>query len=187
MLRNFVLSITKATANWSMGSFVERQVEEIRQLVGDGHVICGLSGGVDSSVAAALIHRAIGQQLHCIFVDNGVLRKGEREQVAGEFTELDLHVVDARDRFLDRLSGVTDPERKRKIIGNVFIEVFEEEANRLKEEFERWPGWLKERFIQMSSNRFPFAVHQQPLRATTRGLPDHMELEPLSHCENYSR
>ena len=184
MLRNFVLSITKATANWSMGSFVERQVEEIRQLVGDGHVICGLSGGVDSSVAAALIHRAIGQQLHCIFVDNGVLRKGEREQVAGEFTELDLHVVDARDRFLDRLSGVTDPERKRKIIGNVFIEVFEEEANRLKEEFGKvaWlaQGTLYPDVIESVSFRGPSATIKS--HHNVGGLPDHMELkliEPL--------
>ena len=179
MLRNFVLGITNATANWSMGSFVERQVAEIRDMVGDGHVICGLSGGVDSSVAAALIHRAIGKQLHCIFVDNGVLRKGEREQVAGEFTELDLHVVDARDRFLDRLEGVTDPERKRKIIGNVFIEVFEEEANRLKDEFGKiaWlaQGTLYPDVIESVSFRGPSATIKS--HHNVGGLPDHMELE----------
>ena len=120
-----------------MASFVDEAVARIRAQVGaDGRVICGLSGGVDSSVAAALIHRAIGDRLTCIFVDNGLLRKGEREQVAAIFRDhfqVDLRVIDAEERFLDALAGVTDPEQKRKIIGYEFIEVFEEEAKKIDE------------------------------------------------------
>jgi GMP synthase (glutamine-hydrolysing) len=123
----------KAKKNWTMKNFVEEQIELIREKVGTGHVICGLSGGVDSSVTAALLHRAIGDQLHCVFVDNGLLRFQERDSVAAEFQEFDRTIVDARYQFLEELAGVTDPERKRKIIGRVFIEVFEAEAQKLKE------------------------------------------------------
>ncbi|MDP6451384.1 MAG: glutamine-hydrolyzing GMP synthase, partial [Lentisphaeria bacterium] len=116
---------------WTMKSFIERSVDEIREQVGDGKAILGLSGGVDSSVAAALIHKAIGQQLNCIFVDNGVIREGEVQavqQLFGSAFQMNLDCIDAGDRFLDKLVGVTDPETKRKIIGNEFITVFEEEA-----------------------------------------------------------
>jgi GMP synthase (glutamine-hydrolysing) len=132
LLGNFLFGICGAAGDWSMASFVEESVARIRAQVGaDGRVICGLSGGVDSSVAAALIHRAIGDRLTCIFVDNGVLRRGERDHVAVIFRDhfkVDLRVIDAEDRFLRALADVTDPEKKRKIIGYEFIAVFEEQA-----------------------------------------------------------
>jgi len=134
MLANFATGICRARASWSMDSFIEDAIERIRAQVGGGRAICGLSGGVDSSVAAALVHRAIGDQLTCIFVDNGLLRAGEREEVErlfGEVLDLSLVTVSAQERFARELAGVADPERKRKIIGRVFIEIFQEEADRL--------------------------------------------------------
>lgn len=135
ILETFVLKICKATPDWVMGNFAQEAVEKIRHQVGKDEVILGLSGGVDSSVTAALIHRAIGDQLSCVFVDNGLLRLHEREQVAQTFRDnmgMKLIVVDASDRFMDALSGVTDPEAKRKIIGRLFVEVFQEEAEKLQ-------------------------------------------------------
>ena len=134
MLERFVLSICNCSPDWVMGDYVAEAVAQIREQVGDEEVILGLSGGVDSSVAAALIHRAIGKQLTCVFVDNGLLRKNEREQVRETFEKnmgLKLIVVDAVDRFMNELAGVTDPEQKRKIIGRVFVEIFQEEASKL--------------------------------------------------------
>ena len=134
MLNRFVLDICKCSADWVMGDYVAEAVAQIREQVGDEEVILGLSGGVDSSVAAALIHRAIGKQLTCVFVDNGLLRKNEREQVRETFEKnmgLKLIVVDAVDRFMNELAGVSDPEAKRKIIGRVFVEIFQEEASKL--------------------------------------------------------
>ncbi len=134
ILANFLFKIAKCEPTWDMRSFVATSVEKIREQVGDGRVICALSGGVDSSVAALLVHRAIGDRLTCVFVDNGVLRMNEASQVVDTFgTHLGLNLisVDATDRFLKALSGVTDPERKRKIIGAEFIAVFEGEAKRL--------------------------------------------------------
>ena len=131
MLRNFLFKIAKITPDWTMSSFVERVVEEVRETVGDGHVVCALSGGVDSTVVAVLLHKAIGKNLHCIFVDNGVLRSGEGDEVVNylrEHFDLNLKLVNAQDRFLDLLAGVEDPEKKRKIIGHTFIDVFDEEA-----------------------------------------------------------
>src|SRR3712207_6625279 len=119
---------------WTAASIVDEQVARIREQVGDGRVICGLSGGVDSSVAALLVHRAVGDQLTCVFVDHGLMRKNEGEQVISAFRDrfgIPLVAVDAEDRFLRRLQGVTDPETKRKIIGTEFIRVFEEEAARI--------------------------------------------------------
>jgi len=127
-LRNFVLAICGAEPSWTMKSFIDHACADIRRVVGGERVILGLSGGVDSSVAAALLHRAIGRQLQCIFVDNGLLRHGERDkvrQVFGRELKLKLHVVDAAEMFLRRLRNVSDPERKRKIIGAEFIRVFE--------------------------------------------------------------
>ena len=131
LLGNFVKDICGCSGSWRITSLIEQQKRLIRNAVGTDQVICGLSGGVDSSVVAALISEAIGDQLSCIFVDNGLLRKGEREQVEEHFSnhfKTDLHVVDARERFLSELAGVSDPQTKRKIIGKVFIDCFRDEA-----------------------------------------------------------
>ena len=135
ILQRFVLDICKCKPDWIMGDYAKEAVEKIRAEVGDEEVILGLSGGVDSSVTAALIHRAIGQRLTCVFVDNGLLRKNEREQVRETFEKnmgLKLIVVDAIDRFMNALAGVSDPEQKRKIIGREFVNVFREEAAKIK-------------------------------------------------------
>lgn len=134
ILENFVFAISGCAGDWTPGSIVSSQVESIRSRVGGDPVICGLSGGVDSSVAAVLVQQAVGDLLTCIFVDTGLLRKGERESVErifGQHMDMKLEVVDATDAFLDRLADVEDPEEKRRIIGHTFIDVFEEEANRL--------------------------------------------------------
>jgi GMP synthase (glutamine-hydrolysing) len=128
VIRNFLLGVCGVKADWTTRDFIAHAVEGIRAQVGKGRVLLGLSGGVDSSVAAALLHRAIGSQLTCVFVDNGLLRKGEREAVEklyGDHFSIDLRVIDASRTFLRRLRGVTDPEQKRKIIGRTFVEVFE--------------------------------------------------------------
>ncbi|MDD4889609.1 MAG: glutamine-hydrolyzing GMP synthase [Phycisphaerae bacterium] len=135
IIRNFVYDICGCAGTWQMGSFIEESIAAIRGKVGSARVICGLSGGVDSAVTAALLHRAIGDQLVCIFVDNGLLRKNEPELVASTFRDhfkLDLRVADAADRFLDRLKGVIDPQQKRKIIGHEFIEAFKAEAKSIE-------------------------------------------------------
>ena len=136
VLDNFLARVCELTGDWRPDSIIEREIDKVREQVGEhGEVVLGLSGGVDSSVAALILHRAIGSRLHCIFVDNGLLRMGERESVEEEFREhlgMDLTVVDAADRFLERLRGVTDPEQKRKVIGHEFVEVFREEAKRFE-------------------------------------------------------
>ncbi|MDU7281506.1 MAG: glutamine-hydrolyzing GMP synthase [Leuconostoc citreum] len=136
ILQNFVLDIAQAEANWDMSGFIDEQIARIRETVGDKKVLLGLSGGVDSSVVGVLLHKAIGNQLTSIFVDHGLLRKNEAEQVMtmmGDQFGLNIIKVDAQDRFLSKLAGVTDPEQKRKIIGNEFIEVFNDEATKLKD------------------------------------------------------
>ncbi|WP_409293207.1 glutamine-hydrolyzing GMP synthase [Peribacillus sp. SCS-37] len=135
LLQNFVFDVCACEGNWSMENFIEIEIEKIRSEVGDRQVLCALSGGVDSSVVAALIHRAIGDQLTCIFVDHGLLRKDEAEGVMKTFGEgfnMNVIKVDAKDRFLSKLRGVSDPEQKRKIIGNEFIYVFDDEAAKLQ-------------------------------------------------------
>lgn len=134
IIRNFLFEVCDCSADWTMDSLIEQSVKEIRSKVGSHKVVCALSGGVDSSVAAVLVDRAIHDQLVCIFVDNGLLRKNEGDIVVETFKrnyDMNIIRVDAKDRFLQRLKGVTDPEEKRKIIGNVFIEVFKEEALKL--------------------------------------------------------
>jgi GMP synthase (glutamine-hydrolysing) len=184
LLGNFLFGVCNAAGDWSMASFVDESVERIRAQVGsDGRVICGLSGGVDSSVAAALIHRAIGDRLTCIFVDNGVLRKGEREQVAAIFRDhfhVDLRVIDAEDRFLKALEGVTDPEKKRKIIGYEFIAVFEEQSKSITNAKFLAQGTLYPDVIESVSFKGP--SHTIKSHHNVGGLPERMQLslvEPL--------
>ncbi|HTN52413.1 MAG TPA: glutamine-hydrolyzing GMP synthase [Anaeromyxobacter sp.] len=187
VLRNFALGVCGCSGTWSMRAYVDVAVEQIRAQVKDGHVICALSGGVDSAVAALLVHRAIGDRLRCIFVDNGVLRSGERgqvEEVFGRMFHLPLVTVDASRRFLSRLAGVTDPEQKRKIIGREFIAVFEEEVERLAAHGERAQflvqGTLYPDVIESVSFKGPSATIKS--HHNVGGLPEVMKLglvEPL--------
>ena len=136
ILKNFLFAICSCSGTWNMGSFSAEAIQEVKQRVGNRKVLCALSGGVDSSVAAVLVHRAVGENLTCVFVDHGLLRKNEAEQVVKTFRDLfniKLVHVDASERFLEKLKGVTDPEQKRKIIGTEFIRVFEEESRKLGE------------------------------------------------------
>ncbi len=161
IIENFLFRIAGLTPGWSMASFADQAVEAIRRQVGDGRVLCALSGGVDSAVVAALVHRAVGDRLHCVFVDNGLLRKGEGESVRRTFQEhfrMNLVYADAGKRFLDRLRGVTDPEEKRKLIGAEFVVVFEEEAARLGSVPFLAQGTLYPDVIESTSFRGPSAT-----------------------------
>ncbi len=203
LLGNFLFAVCGAAGDWSMASFVDEAVAKIRAQVGDhGRVICGLSGGVDSSVAAALLHRAIGDRLTCIFVDNGLLRRGEREQVAAMFgdhfkvassanaeraappeavrSNIDLRVIDAEARFLGALEGVTDPEKKRKIIGYEFIGVFEDQSKQIDNAKFLAQGTLYPDVIESVSFKGP--SHTIKSHHNVGGLPERMKLalvEPL--------
>ncbi len=182
ILRNFLTRICQLRCDWSMASFIETTVEDIRRRVGAGRAVCGLSGGVDSSVAAALVARAIGDRQTCIFVDTGLLRKNEFEEVLEAYRDMGLQVVGvaAGERFLTRLAGVADPERKRKIIGNEFIEVFQEEARRLGEVEFLVQGTLYPDVIESVSVKGPSAVIKS--HHNVGGLPEKMHLkliEPL--------
>ncbi|MBF0458990.1 MAG: glutamine-hydrolyzing GMP synthase [Nitrospirae bacterium] len=183
ILDNFVHGICKCSAAWQMSSFIEHEVEAVRQKAGGGNVVCALSGGVDSSVAAILIHKAIGQRLHCIFVDNGLLRKNEKAKVIDTFQRhfnLNLIVVDAEKRFLDKLRGITDPELKRKRIGREFIAVFEEEAKKIGAVEYLAQGTLYPDVIESVSFKGPSATIKS--HHNVGGLPDVMNLkliEPL--------
>ncbi|MGE0549676.1 MAG: glutamine-hydrolyzing GMP synthase [Kofleriaceae bacterium] len=184
ILGNWLFGVVGAGGDWSMASFVDEAIARIRAQVGDnGRVICGLSGGVDSSVAAALIHRAIGDRLTCIFVDNGLLRRGEREYVAAIFRDhfkVDLRVVDAEAQFLGALADVTDPEQKRKIIGREFIVVFDEEAKHIQDARFLAQGTLYPDVIESVSFKGPSAVIKS--HHNVGGLPERMKLalvEPL--------
>lgn len=155
LLSNFVKQVCGCHGTWKISSLIEREVTSIRARVGASRVICGLSGGVDSSVVAAILYKAIGAQLSCIFVDNGLLRKGEAEKVRDRFQhhfKTDLHVVDAKDRFLSELAGVTDPQQKRKIIGRVFIEVFRKEAESIPDAHFLAQGTLYPDVIESGAN-----------------------------------
>ena len=183
VLENFAYEICGCSGDWTPASFVEERTEAIRERVGDRHVILGLSGGVDSSVAAALLHRAIGDQLHCIFVNNGLLRKGEWDQVQDTFRghfHMDLHAVDATDRFLDALDGIVDPEEKRVTIGNVFIDVFDAQTEEITEELGRTPeflaqGTLYPDVIESVSFKGPSATIKT--HHNVGGLPEELNFE----------
>ena len=184
LLENFVKELCGCSGSWTVEAFVEEAVEAVQQQVGDsGRVVCGLSGGVDSSVAAALVHRAIGDRLTCIFVDHGLLRKGEREEVEVAFADslgIPLVTVDARQRFLQALKGVSDPEEKRRIIGHLFIDIFDEEADRIGGADFLVQGTLYPDVIESVSVRGPSATIKT--HHNVGGLPDRMKLalvEPL--------
>ena len=186
MLSNFLFTICHCKKSWSMKSFVHHAVEEIRQQVGTDKVILGLSGGVDSSVAAVLLHRAIGKQLTCVFVDNGVLREGEAVRVIEMFKknlQINLRFARAGKLFLDKLKGVTDPEKKRKIIGRTFIEIFDKEAHKIKGVRFLAQGTL---YPDLIESRSAFGGPSAVIKShhNVGGLPKKMNLklvEPLKH------
>jgi GMP synthase (glutamine-hydrolysing) len=181
LIAAFLFDVGHLTPSWTPTSFTEEAIADVRARVADDdHVICGLSGGVDSSVAAVLCHRALGDRLTCIFVDNGLLREGEAEQVVQTFREnfhLKLVAVDARERFLSALAGVTDPEAKRKAIGRVFIEVFEDEARKVKDAKFLVQGTLYPDVIESVSFKGPSAVIKS--HHNVGGLPERMKLKLL--------
>lgn len=178
ILKNFVFRICGCQGGWSAGSFIEEEIEEIRGTVGRQNVICGLSGGVDSSVLAVLLHKAIGDQLHCIHIDTGLMRKGESEQVVRMFRDVyqvKLDHVDASPTFLSRLEGVIDPEQKRKIIGLTFIEIFEQEAEKIGDAAFLAQGTLYPDIIESTSSRGPSAKIKT--HHNVGGLPEKMHLK----------
>ena len=184
MIRAFVLDICKAKADWNMGSFVNDAIASIRETVGDKRVLCGLSGGVDSSVAAVLIHKAIGDQLVCVFVNNGMLRKNEAESVLdlfGRHFSMNLQYADATDDFLSALKGVTEPEAKRKIIGKVFVDTFYREARKCGDVSFLAQGTL---YPDVIESRSPSGGPSSTIKShhNVGGLPDDLKwqlLEPL--------
>ena len=178
ILKNFLFEVCGCSGDWTMRSFIEESVERIRERVGEERVVCGLSGGVDSSVAATLIHRAVGDRLACVFVDNGLLRKGEAEEVSrvfGKRLELNLTAVDARAEFFQNLKGVTDPETKRKRIGETFIRVFERAAAGLGCAKFLAQGTLYPDVIESVSFKGPSATIKT--HHNVGGLPERMDFE----------
>lgn len=183
LLKNFLVDICKCACDWTPASFVEDTVDDLKAKLGNDKVVMGLSGGVDSSVAATLLHQAIGDNLYCIFVDNGLLRKNEFEQVLEDYKDLGLNIkgVDAKQPFYDKLKGVTDPEKKRKIIGNTFIEIFDDEAGKIKDVKWLGQGTIYPDVIESVSVKGPSATIKS--HHNVGGLPDFMKLkvvEPLN-------
>jgi GMP synthase (glutamine-hydrolysing) len=180
ILGNFLFKICECAGGWNAGSFVERKFEEIRSIVGKQNVICALSGGVDSSVLAVLLHKAIGEQLYCIHINNGLMRKNESEDVVKLYRDayhFNLDYVDAADIFLARLNGVIDPERKRKIIGETFIEIFEAEAKKIGKVGFLAQGTLYPDVIESTSFKGP--SHTIKTHHNVGGLPEKMKLKLL--------
>jgi GMP synthase (glutamine-hydrolysing) len=182
MIENFVKNICGCRGDWTPGSFVEETVKNLQQQLGDDQVILGLSGGVDSGVAAMLLHKAIGKNLHCIFVNNGLLRKNEFEEVLEDYKHLGLNIkgVDASQKFYDALKGLSDPEAKRKTIGRVFIEVFDEESHKIENAVWLAQGTIYPDVIESVSVKGPSATIKS--HHNVGGLPDFMKLkvvEPL--------
>lgn len=184
MIRNFVIHICGCDADWQMGSFAERQITAIREKVGDGKVLCALSGGVDSSVAAVLLAKAVGKQLTCVFVDHGLLRKDEGDQVESIFGpegqyDLNFIRVNAQDRYYEKLAGVIEPESKRKIIGEEFIRVFEEEAKKIGKVDYLVQGTIYPDVIESGLGKSAVIKSHH----NVGGLPDHVDfreiIEPL--------
>ncbi len=179
LLQNFVVDICDMEQSWTPAHFVETAVAEIKEKVGDGKVVMGLSGGVDSSVAATIIDKAIGDKLYCIFVDNGLLRKNEFDEVLESYKELGLNVigVDAKQKFYDALAGLTDPEAKRKAIGRVFIEVFDEEAHKIQDVSWLGQGTIYPDIIESVSVKGP----SQTIKShhNVGGLPEKMRMKVL--------
>jgi GMP synthase (glutamine-hydrolysing) len=170
LLRNFLFNICHAQPNWTAAQFIQSTVSAIREQVGDGRAICALSGGVDSSVAAVLVERAIGDRLTCVFVNNGVLRKNEFQQVQQNMRDklgLRLVAVDASDRFLSRLAGVLDPEQKRKIIGSEFIAVFDDEAKRILEQQQGSAAWL------VQGTLYPDVIESSSVKGPSQTIKSH--------------
>jgi GMP synthase (glutamine-hydrolysing) len=184
ILKNFVYNICGCKGDWTPANFVQETVEQIKQTVGDDKVILGLSGGVDSSVAAVLISKAIGKRLHCIFINHGLLRKNEFEEVLQTYKSLDLNVkgVDASEVFYNQLNGVSDPEQKRKIIGRVFVEMFDKEATQV--EGARWlaQGTIYPDVIESVSVNGPSATIKS--HHNVGGLPEKMNLKILEPLRN---
>lgn len=181
IISNFLFRICECFANWQLEDFITAQVDQIRRQVKKNRVVCGLSGGVDSSTLSVLIHRAIGKDLKCIFIDNGLLRRGEAREVIkvfGEDCNIDLHFVDAADMFLKRLKGVLDPEKKRKIIGHTFIEVFEAESKKIKNAKFLAQGTLYPDVIE-SIPFFGGPTSKIKSHHNVGGLPERMQLKLL--------
>jgi len=178
LLKNFLFTVGGCQGDWSIEQFMKEEVERIRNIVGDEQVLCGLSGGVDSSVVATLIHRAIGDQLTCIFVDHGLLRKNEANEVM-ELLADDLHMnivqVDASERFFSKLAQVDDPEEKRKIIGNEFVEVFDEEAKKLSDVRYLAQGTLYSDVLESGT----LTGQKVKSHHNVGGLPEEMDLKLL--------
>lgn len=182
ILRNFIHEIAGCKGDWTAAHFIEEKVAELRKTIGEEHVLMGLSGGVDSTVAAELLHKAIGNQLICFFVDNGLLRKNEYQEVLDSYQQMGLNVVgiDAKQRFYDELAGATDPEKKRKIIGRVFVEVFQDEAHKLAEIKWLGQGTIYPDVIESVSVHGPSVTIKS--HHNVGGLPDLLKLkivEPL--------
>ncbi len=180
MIENFVFNICNAPKNWKLTNYIDKTVAEIREKVGNQKVILGLSGGVDSSVAAVLIHKAIGDQLTCIFVDTGLLRKNEAEKVMtnyGEHFHLNIKLIDASERFLNKLKGISEPEEKRKIIGNEFVAVFDEESHKIEGAKFLAQGTIYPDVIESQSVKGPSAVIKS--HHNVGGLPEEMDFELL--------